>query len=117
MLKYELTDKDLPLLTFEVEKEYMKGETRRYPVNSDGTKSGDSYDVDSEANKIVLGFVVNVYRGQEHIDTQFYPVRTTVEAEPDYDDTDEIVYKNNEAEVLAEIARHYPPEEYQNYNW
>lgn len=107
-------------LTFDVEKEYLKGETFRYAVASDGTKDGDWYDVSGDeemGNKIVIGFTVNLYRGTEHINTEFYPVQSDMSKPPVADDTGEYVYQNNEQEVLAKIKADYPAGKYQNNAW
>lgn len=107
---------------FEVEKEKIFGETRRYPVNSDGTCGGDSYDVDGDedmASAIVVGFVVNVYDEQGlREDTQFYPVKSDMSRSPICDDTGEWVFQNNEDEVLKQIWEEHAPEDgWQNNMW
>jgi len=107
-------------LTFDVEKEYVIGETYRYAVNSDGTKEGDRYDVVSEdqANKILIGFTVNVRRNdQELVDVEFYPIKSDMSQAPICDDTGEYVYPNNEAEVLEKIKADFPAPKYQNPIW
>ena len=107
-------------LTFDVEKEYVIGETYRYAVNSDGTREGDAYDVDSEdqVNKILIGFTVNVRRNdQELVDVEFYPIKSDMSQAPTLDDTCEYVYPNNEAEVLEKIKADFPAPKYQNPIW
>ena len=106
---------------FEVEKEKLFGDTKRYPVNSDGTWGGDSYDVDSDdmATAVVVGFTINVYDEQGlRQDTEFYPVVSDMSKSPICDDTGEWVFDNNEQEVLAKIWEDHKPEDgWQNNMW
>ena len=105
---------------FTVEKEYLLGEVWRYEVNSDGTKTGDRYSVESEdvGNKLVLGFLVQEYteRGML-VGVEFYPVKSDINKKPLADDTGAYVYQNNENEVLAKIYGEHDPSEWQNNNW
>lgn len=105
---------------FTVEKEYLSGEVWRYEVNSDGTKYGDRYSVESEdiGNKLVLGFLVQEYTEQGMlVDVEFYPVKSDISKEPLADDTGVYVYQNNEKEVLEKIRGEHDPSEWQNNNW
>lgn len=107
-------------LTFTVEKEYLSGEVWRYEVNSDGTRAGDRYSVDSEdiGNKLVLGFLVQKYTKQGMlVGLEFYPVQSDMNKPPVADDTGEYVYQNNEQEVLAKIKADFPADKYQNNAW
>lgn len=105
---------------FTVEKEYLSGEVWRYEVNSDGTKAGDRYSVESEdiGNKIVLGFLVQEYTEQGMlVGVEFYPVKSDISKEPLADDTGVYVYQSDEDEVLARIRGEHDPSEWQNDNW
>ena len=106
---------------FEVEKEKLFGETKRYPVNSDGTCGGDRYSVDSEdiASAVVVGFNVNVYDEMGMLENvEFYPVKSDTSKPPICDDTGEWVFENNEREVLAKIRDDHAPEDnWQNNMW
>ena len=105
---------------FTVEKEYLSGEVWRYEVNSDGTKYGDRYSVESEdiGNKLVLGFLFQEYDEQGLLqNVEFYPVKSDISKEPLADDTGVYVYQSNEDEVLAKIADEHPADEWQNNCW
>lgn len=106
---------------FEVEKEKLFGDTKRYPVNSDGTWGGDSYDVDSDdmATAVVVGFAVNVYDEQGMLqNVEFYPVKSDMGKPPINDDAGEWVFQSNEDEVLKQIREEHAPEDgWQNNMW
>lgn len=105
---------------FTVEKEYLSGEVWRYEVNSDGTKAGDRYSVESEdiGNKLVLGFLVQEYTEQGMlVDVEFYPVKSDISKKPLADDTGVYVYQNDEDEVLKKIINDHPAGEWQNNEW
>lgn len=105
-------------LTFSVEAEYMTGETRRYPVASDGTKAGEYYDVDYEEmpKKILIGYHVMVYENDILQSVKFYPVINDMNR-PIIDDTGTWTFNTNSREVLEKIKTDYPPEKYQNREW
>lgn len=105
---------------FTVEKEYLLGEVWRYEVNSDGTRAGDRYSVESEdiGNKLVLGFLFQEYDEQGLLqNVEFYPVKSDMSKEPLADDTGVYVYQNNEGEVLERIKDEHPADEWQNNCW
>lgn len=84
--------------TFIVEKEVVRHATR-YEVASDGSlvdKLGWSFDY---AEPQTVGFLVQVFEGEEYIESKYYPVY------------------NNESEVFEQIKTDFPPEEYQNNEW
>lgn len=91
---------------FEVEREYFRGAPLRCPVRQDGTDCGDEYET-SAIIKVCTGFNVNVLNEDGRIiAVQFYPVVTH---SGDWSD--------NSEEVLAQIKRDFPPDEYQNADW
>lgn len=103
--------------TIVIDKEYITGETRRYPVGYDGSVSGESYEVDAEGQPthIVVGYSVSVYDDNNLEDVAFYPVQvdfTRVEVE----DTGPTYWYNGK-EVLGQIAADYPADKYQNNAW
>lgn len=95
---------------FSVEKEimYVK-DIDRFPVYSDGEKSGDNYnvDVDGYPETITIGFLVNIYGEDGFLKRcEFYPVNTNM-----------LDFTNNEKEVLDKIKADFPAGEWQNNEW
>lgn len=91
---------------FRVEEEYMEGYAQRAEVDVDGDAIGESYEA-YPLQHITLGY--NVFELDEDGMTEnaeFYPVQTDMRT-----------FKNNHAEVLAQIKQDYSADKWHNHNW
>lgn len=94
---------------FRVEEEYITGVIKRFEVASDSDPIGEPYDIDNDTipNQITLGY--NVFEEDEEGYTwnvEFYPVAT-----------DFRTFESNALEVLEQIKRDYPADEWENVSW
>lgn len=105
---------------FEVEAEYIGGENYRYPVNADGTKGGEKYDVDGDPNdrpvRVLIGYLVIEYDENGYTkDCEFYEVETDFAGVEQGEFGAE--FTSNKDHVLQVIKDEHDPSEWQNNMW
>lgn len=101
--------------SFRVSARKVRGRVEEYEVLADGTDAGGT-SASGEGAAVLVAYIVEAFdENGIGIVCQEYPVRSYDETEKD--DTGDIVYKNNGAEVLEKIKQDYPPEQFENYEW